>query len=236
MEKSRLFRRLASGKEILIMPVVHDALCAKIAQKAGFKIIFMGGYSNSASLLGKPDVNLLTLTEMADCASRIVDAVDIPVFADGDTGHGNVTNVARTVRLFEKAGVAGIFIEDQAAPKRCGHMSGKKVIPAHEMVGKIKAALDARKDPDFVVMARTDAIAVHGIDDAIHRAKLYEKAGADMISVDAVETVEQMRRITGEIEIPKMVSVIHGGKTPILSAEEFKKIGYDIVLYTTCCT
>jgi methylisocitrate lyase len=183
------------------------------------------GYANTASLLGKPDVSLLTLTEMAECAGRIADAVDIPVFADGDTGHGNVTNVARTVHLFEKAGVAGLLLEDQVEPKRCGHMSGKQVIPAQEMVAKVRAALDTRSDPDFIIMARTDAIAVNGIDDAIARAKQYRNAGADAIFVEAPESVGQMRRITAGIDAPLMANMIPGGKTPVLPARELQELG-----------
>ena len=159
-----------------MLPVAHDPLCARIAEQAGFKAICTAGYANSAALLAKPDVDLLTLSEMVDAAWRIVDAVDIPVFADGDTGHGNVTNVVRTVRQFEKAGVASLLIEDQVSPKRCGHMAGKDVIPAGDMVAKLNAALDARQDLDFMITARTDAIAVNGIDDAIERANLYRDA------------------------------------------------------------
>ena len=219
-----------------MIPVVHDALCARIAEKAGFKAIFTAGYANSAALLGKPDLSLLTLTEMVECASRIVDAVNIPVFADGDTGHGNVMNVMRTVHLFEKAGVAGLFIEDQVEPKRCGHMAGKQVISAQEMVAKLKAALDARSDPDLVIMARTDALGVLGIDEAIRRANLYREAGADLIFVEAPETIEQMKRITKEVKAPTMVNLIPGGRTPLLQAKELQEIGYAAVAYATACT
>ena len=219
-----------------MIPVVHDALCARIAEKVGFKAIFTAGYANSAALLGRPDVSLLTLTEMVDIASRIVDAVNIPVFADGDTGHGNVTNVIRTIKLFEKTGVAGIFIEDQGEPKRSGHMAGKQVISAEEMVAKIKAALDARSDPDLVVMARTDALAVNGLEDAINRANLYREAGADLIFVEAPETVKQMRRITMEVKAPAFINMIPGGRTPLLSAKELQDIGYAVVAYATACT
>jgi len=179
---------------------------------------------------------LLTLTEMAEAASRMVDAVTIPVFADGDTGHGNVTNVARTVRLFEKAGVAGLFLEDQVYPKRCGHMAGKQVIGPEEMVSKLRAALDARLDPDLVIMARTDALAVNGIEDAIHRANLYREAGADLIFVEAPESVEQMKRIIREVDSPHMVNMLPGGRTPTLTAKELEAIGYSVVAYATACT
>ncbi len=219
-----------------MIPVAHDALCARIAEQSGFKAVFTAGYANSAALLGKPDVSLLTLTEMVDVASRIADAVDIPVFADGDTGHGNVTNVIRTVNLFEKAGVAGLFIEDQVSPKRCGHLAGKQVVSPEEMVSKLRAALDARSDPDFVIMARTDALAVNGIDDAIYRARLYREAGADLIFVEAPESAEQMRRIIREVKAPHMANMLPGGKTPMLTARELQEIGYSVVAYATACT
>ncbi|KUG20977.1 methylisocitrate lyase [hydrocarbon metagenome] len=187
-------------------------------------------------MLGKPDVSLLTLSEMVECAGRIVDAVTIPVFADGDTGHGNVTNVIRTVELFEKAGVAGLLLEDQAEPKRCGHMSGKQVIPEREMAAKLEAALDARRDPDFVIMARTDALAVNGIDDAITRAQAYREAGADAIFVEAPESVGQMRRIAAEIDAPQLANMIPGGRTPLLPAQKLQEIGFAAVAYPTACT
>lgn len=236
MKKTTLFKKYVLDKEILLLPVVHDSLCAKIAQDTGFKAISVAGYANSAAMLGKPDVELLTLKEMVDCAWRIADAVDIPVFADGDTGHGNVTNVERTIKQFEKAGAAGLFIEDQVSPKRCGHMSGKQVIEPEEMVTKIKAAVDARNDPDFMIMARTDAIAVHGIDNAIERAHLYREAGADIIFIEAPETKEMMRRITSEIDAPNMANMIPGGKTPILTTMELEEMGFAAVVYPTACT
>jgi 2-methylisocitrate lyase-like PEP mutase family enzyme len=236
VRKTTLLRRLIEDEEILMIPVAHDALCARIAERSGFKAIFTAGYANSAALLGKPDVSLLTLTEMVEAASRIADAVSIPVFADGDTGYGNVTNVMRTVKLFEKAGVAGLFIEDQTEPKRCGHMAGKGVIPPNEMVAKLRAAQDARSDPDFVIMARTDALAVNGIDDAICRANLYRKAGADLIFVEAPESVEQMRRIISEVRALHMANMLPGGRTPMLKAKELQEIGYSVVAYATACT
>lgn len=236
MKKTTQLRKLIEDDGILMIPVVHDALCARIAEHSGFKAIFTAGYANSAALLGKPDVSLLTLTEMVDVASRIVDTVDIPVFADGDTGHGNITNVIRTVKLFEKAGVAGLFIEDQVEPKRCGHMAGKQVIAPDDMAAKIKAALDARDDPDFVIMARTDALSVNGIEDAIYRAKLYRDVGADLIFVEAPESIEQMKRIIKEVDAPHMVNMLPGGRTPTLTTIELEEIGYSVVAYATACT
>jgi 2-methylisocitrate lyase-like PEP mutase family enzyme len=230
------FRSLIQNYDVLIMPVVHDALCAKIAEKVGFRAIFTAGYSNSASLLGKPDVGLLTMTEMVDAARRIAGSVSIPVIADTDTGYGNVTNVARTVREFEKAGVAGILLEDQVSPKRCGHMSGKEVTSPEEMMAKIRAAVNSRVSQDFVIIARTDSLSVDGIDDAIVRANLYRTAGADMTFVEAVENVDHMRRVIAETEGPHMANMIPGGRTPILSSSELANLGYRIVAYPTVNT
>lgn len=230
------FKELLYAEEILAFPVSHDPLCAKIAELSGFAAVSVGGYASSASMLAKPDINLLTLTEMADVVRRTVNAVNIPVFADGDTGHGNVNNVKRTVELFEQAGAASLFIEDQVSPKRCGHMAGKEVIPPREMEAKIEAALDARKDPDLLIMARTDAIAVNGIDDAIARAGSYLDAGADFIFIEAPENVPQMRRITREIDAPNLANMLPGGKTPLLTAPELQEIGFAAVAFPTVCT
>jgi len=219
-----------------MIPGVADALGAKLAEKAGFKAVFLSGYAASATLLGAPDVGLLTMTEMAECARRIAAAVEIPVFADGDNGHGNATIVMRTMKQFEHAGVAAIFFEDQVSPKRCGHMSGKQVIPCDEMVSKIKAAVDARVDPDLLIMARTDALAVNGIDDAIERMHNYLAAGADMSFVESPESIDQMRRITREIPAPNMANMVPGGRTPILTAKELEDMGFSIVAYPTMLT
>jgi carboxyvinyl-carboxyphosphonate phosphorylmutase len=231
VEKTTLLKKLILDKEILVMPGAYDALSAKIVELAGFKTVTMGGYPASASLLAKPDVSLLTLTEMVNHARYIVNAVDIPVFVDGDTGHGNVTNVARTIREFENAGVAGLFIEDQIFPKRCGHMEGKQVITADEMIIKIKAAVDARSDDDFVIMARTDSLAIFGIDEAIERGNLYKEAGADVIFIEAPPLVEDMKRINREVNAPTSANMVEGGKTPILSARELQDLGFSVATY-----
>jgi 2,3-dimethylmalate lyase len=227
------FKQLLSGPEILMIPGVADALGARLVEKAGFQAVFLSGYAASASLLGAPDVGLLTLTEMVDCARRIAGAVEIPVFADGDNGHGNATNVMRTMREFEKAGVSAIFFEDQVTPKRCGHMSGKQVIPVGEMVAKIRAAVDARVDGDLSIMARTDALAVNGIDDAIERMHRYLEAGADLSFVESPQTIDEMRRIAQEIDAPNMANMVPGGRTPILPARELKELGFALVAYPT---
>ena len=236
MKKTSLLKKYILEDAILVMPGAHDALTAKIVGQAGFKALTIGGYSASASLLGLPDLSFLTLTEMVDCIHRIVGAVDIPVFTDGDTGHGGVLNVRRTVKEIERTGAAGMFIEDQVFPKRCGHMLDKQVIEKEEMTAKVKAAVDARVDDDFVIMARTDALAVNGLEDAIERANLFFQAGADLIFVEAPTTVEQMRMITARVDAPTLANNIEGGKSPLLSAPELEEIGYNTVVFPVAAT
>lgn len=236
MKKTTLFKSYVESPEIVLIPGVGDALSARLVEKAGFKAVFLSGYAASASLLGAPDVGLLTMTEMTDCARRIADAVDLPLFADGDNGHGNATNVMRTMRQFEKAGVAAIFFEDQVSPKRCGHMSGKQVIPAEEMSAKIRAAVDARVDADLLIMARTDALSINGIEDALDRMHRYLEAGADMSFVESPGSIEEMRRITREIAAPNMANMVAGGKTPLLSAKELEQLGFSIAAYPVLTT
>lgn len=231
MKKTTLLKKLILDDEILVMPGAHDALSAKIIEQVGFKAVTMGGYAASAASLAKPDVSLMTLTEYVHIVRNIVEAVDLPLFVDGDTGHGNVTNVQRTVRLFESAGVAGLFIEDQVFPKRCGHMEGKQIIPTDEMVAKIKAAVDARVDNDLVIMARTDAVAVSGLDEAIERSNRYAEAGADLIFVEAPTSKEDMRRCNREIKAPTNAIQIEGGKTPLLTVKELEELGFAVVVY-----
>jgi 2,3-dimethylmalate lyase len=201
MRMTTRFRRLLEAPEILAMPGVHDALSARIAAQAGFAAITMGGFAATGSLLAEPDSSQLGLQELADHYARVVDASGLPVLADADTGFGNVTNVRRAVHAYERAGVAGLFIEDQVFPKRCGHTPGKAVVPIEDMLAKVKAALDARHDPDLVIMARTDALAVVGIDEAIRRACLFREAGADLLFVEAPRTDEEMRRICREVGV-----------------------------------
>lgn len=236
MKSTSLLRKYILEKPILVMPGAHDTLTAKIVEQAGFKALTIGGYAASAALLGKPDLSFLSLTQMADCIRRIVDVVNIPVFTDGDTGHGGVLNVAHTVREIERSGAAGMFIEDQVFPKRCGHMLDKQVIDAEEMVAKVKAAVDARTDDDFIIMARTDALAVNGLKDAIARANLFARAGADLIFVEAPTTMEQMREITSGIDAPLLANNIEGGKSPLLSAAELEEIGYSTVVFPVAAT
>jgi carboxyvinyl-carboxyphosphonate phosphorylmutase len=236
MRRTTRLRELILAPEILVMPGAHDSLVARIIEQAGFQAVTLGGYPATANLLGKPDVSLLSMTEMVEYTRRICGAVDVPVFTDGDTGYGNVTNVYRTVREMERAGAAGMFIEDQVFPKRCGHMEGKQVIPAEEMMAKIKAALDARIDPDFVIMARTDALAVHGIEEAIRRGNLYRETGADLIFVEAPQTIEDMKRINREINAPTLANNVEGGKSPLLTAKKLESIGYNVVVFPIAST
>jgi 2-methylisocitrate lyase-like PEP mutase family enzyme len=231
MKRTTRFRLLIEAPEILLLPGIHDALTLRLAERAGFEAVTCGGYAATASLLGAPDVAQLGMSEMAEMYARLCDLTALPLFADGDTGYGGTANVARTVRAYERAGVAGLFIEDQAAPKRCGHMEGKRVIPPGEMVAKLKAALDVREDPDFVIMARTDARAVEGLDAAIERAQLYREAGADLLFVEAPLSVEEMRRICSEVPGPCMANNVEGGKTPLLPASELEAVGYAMVAF-----
>jgi methylisocitrate lyase len=237
MEKAtKKLRNLLKRNQILVAPGAHDVLTAKIIEHEGFEAVYMTGYGTSASLLGKPDVGLLTMTEMVERAARLAEAVNIPVIADGDTGYGNAINVMRTVREYEKAGVACIQIEDQVAPKKCGHMLGREVISKAEMVGKIKAACDARCDEDFMIMARTDARTNYGIEEAIERGKAYEEAGADIIFIESVESIEEMKMVTSSFEVPVIANMVEGGRSPFLSVKELENIGYDIVIFPTSST
>lgn len=236
MRKTSQFKALLNAPEILMIPVAHDPLGGKIIQQAGFKVVGCAGYANSAALLGAPDVELLTLTEMVDAVWRMADAVDLPIWADGDNGHGNTTNVRRTVQQMEKAGAASIMLEDQVSPKRCGHMSGKHVVPLDEFMSKIKAAVDARQDGDFTILARTDAIAVNGLDDAVDRAFHCLEAGADWVFLEAPEDVEQLRRIPRLIDAPMLANMIPGGRTPILPVAELQAMGFAAVVWPNAFT
>lgn len=217
----------------MMMPVAYDALTARIAERAGFRLLCSAGYANSASLMGARDLGLLTLTEMADAASRMCQSVTVPVLADGDTGHGGTLNVRRTVRLHERAGCCGLILEDQAAPKRCGHMSGKSVVPVEEMLARLGAAMDAREDEDFAIVARTDARASEGFAAALERARSYLAAGADVIFVEAPQTVEELERVPREVGGPCMANMIPGGRTPVLPASSLRAMGYRIAAYPT---
>lgn len=208
MRKTTLFRQLAEAPEILLLPCAHDALTAKVIENAGFKAMAAAGYGAAGSRLGLPDIGLMTATELCEHYRGICNAVDIPVLVDMDTGYGDVNNVVRTLRGLEDAGAAAVFIEDQTFPKRCGHMAGKSVVSVDEFLPKLKAALWARRDKDMLIMARTDAAAVYGIDEAIRRAQIYEEAGADAVFVEAVETVADMRKVNAAVKKPSMANLI----------------------------
>ncbi|MHC6178905.1 isocitrate lyase/PEP mutase family protein [Clostridium sp. JNZ X4-2] len=231
MKKTTKLKQLIKKDEILIIPGVYDALGAKIGENAGFKALIMGGYPTAASLLGQPDVGYVTMTEMVENAKHIANSVDISLFVDGDTGYGNALSVMRTVKEFEQAGVSGIFFEDQQWPKRCGHMDGKKVISMEEHCKKIEAAVKAKEDPDLVIVARTDARAVNGLDDAVKRGNAYAEAGADLIFVEAPQSIDELKIIAKSIKAPKLVNVVEHGRTPSLTAEEYHDMGFDVVIF-----
>ncbi|MEW6157944.1 MAG: isocitrate lyase/PEP mutase family protein [Verrucomicrobiota bacterium] len=208
----------------------HDVFTALIVEQAGFETVFIGGFGTSASMLGLPDINFLTLSEMADAVRRMAARVSIPVIADGDTGHGDLHNVQRTVEMFESAGAAGILLEDQVMPKRCGHFANKQVIPTDEMVLKIKAAAQARSNPDFLIFARTDARQMNGLDDAIDRVNRCCEAGADIAFIEAPQSRAELEEIPRRVPFPLFVNMLSGGVTPILPVPELEQLGYKIVV------
>jgi carboxyvinyl-carboxyphosphonate phosphorylmutase len=224
-------RQLLAGDRPVLAPGAYDALSARLIEQAGFDCAYMTGFGTTASLLGRPDVGLLGAAEMADNVRRIVQAIDVPLIADADTGYGNAVNVVRTVQLYEQAGVAGLHLEDQVLPKRCGHMDGKHVVPAEEMVGKLLAAVDARRDPDLVLIARTDARAMEGLDAALERAHAYRHAGADVLFVEALQSVEEIEVVARELAGTDLLfNWAEGGKTPPLPYERLAELGYALVL------
>ena len=223
--------RLQSGK-ILVAPGAYDALSARLLEQAGFEAVYRGGYAASAAAFALPDLGITTLTDMVDHLRRMTNAIDLPVIADADTGYGEVPQVVHTVHELEAAGAAAIQFEDQVFPKRCGHMEGKKVIPAEEMVIKLRAALAARRNPETVIIARSDATAVTGLDDAIARSRMYADAGADVIFIDAPTCEDDLRAIAGGgINAVLMVNVSEYGKTPDLGAKRFEELGFGLVIY-----
>jgi len=226
-----LKERLEKKDEIIVLPGVYDALSARIAQNVGFNAAFQTGYGTSATLLGMPDFGLLNAGETIDNARRIINSVDIPILVDIDTGYGNPLNVWRTVTDLEKLGAGGIFLEDQVWPKRCGHMKGKSVISKEDYVQKLKAAIDARKSKDFIIVARTDSLALYGIDEAIERGKEFQKIGADVIFIEAPKTLEEMKKITAEIDAPLLANMIEEGVTPNLPAKDLEKLGFRMVVF-----
>ena len=235
MRYTTQLRTVLGRDKTILVPGAYDAFSAKILKQAGFPVLYMTGSGVTASLTGMPDVGLLTMTEMVDQARRIVNAVDLPLICDADHGYGNPINVIRTVKEYERAQVAGIHIEDQVAPKKCGHFEGKQVIPVEEMCKKIEAALYAREDKDFLLIARTDARSILGLEEALRRARSYAEAGADMIFVESPQSTKELERISTELSgIPLLVNIVEGGKTPALPFQDLQQLGFKIVLYPTC--
>lgn len=226
-----LRKLLFDNSKPLVVPGVYDAIGAKIAQKVGFEAMFQTGYGTSATLLGLPDYGFIGATETTDNARRICRAVSVPVIVDADTGYGNPLSVWKLVTELEAVGAAGIFLEDQKWPKRCGHMSGKEVIPKEEYFQKLQAALDARKSKDFIIVARTDARAPEGLDAAIERGLQYKKIGADAIFVEAPKSIEEMKKIGRSIKAPLVANMIEGGATPLVSSKILHKMGFKLILY-----
>ncbi|HZG88730.1 MAG TPA: oxaloacetate decarboxylase [Pseudonocardia sp.] len=226
-------RALLGAGGPVVAPGAYDALSARLVELAGFDVVYMTGFGSTAALLGRPDVGLLSGAEMIDNARRIAAAVDVPVIADADTGYGNAINVVRTVREYEQAGVAGIHLEDQVSPKKCGHMTGKAVIGTAEMVGKLEAAVAARRDPDLLLIARTDAAAVEGLDAAIARARAYAAAGADVLFVEAPVTEDDIARVAGELAglAPLVFNWAEGGRTPPIPLARVAELGFSLVLF-----
>jgi len=229
--KISIRERLADDDDIIILPGVYDALTAKIAEDVGFETAFQTGYGTSASLLGMPDFGFLNAGETLENAKRIINSVNIPILVDIDTGYGNPLNVWKIVKDLERIGAKGIFLEDQVWPKRCGHMTGKTVIPKEEYILKLHAAIDAREDNEFIIVARTDSLAQFGIEEAIERGKEYKRIGADVIFIEAPKTIDQMELIAKEIKAPLLANMIEEGITPNLTAHQLRKMGFKMVVF-----
>ena len=227
---TRTLRRLLEQPGIIRTLGAHDVLTAVLVEQAGFETVFIGGFGTSASLYGLPDLNFLGMTEMVDATRRMAHRVSIPVVADADTGHGDLHNIMRCVAEFEGAGAAGIILEDQVFPKRCGHFGGKEVIPADDMVKKFRAAVAARRDPDFLFIARTDANETDGLSEAIDRINRYCDAGADVAFIEAPLSVDELEEICKRVAYPKFVNMLAFGKTPILSAAELEEMGFKMMV------
>ena len=224
-------RNLLDSKNFIPIPACFDALSAKLIQQEGFDVTFMSGFAASASRIGEPDLGVMTFSEVLDQVNNICDATSIPVIGDGDTGYGNIVNVQRTVKSFAKVGCAGILIEDQLSPKRCGHTPGKEVVSRDEAFDRIRAAVDARKENDILIMARTDANHTHGIKEAIERAQNFFEIGADILFVEAPKSIKEMELICKEVEGFKVANIVEGGLTPNLTMKELEEIGYKLAVY-----
>jgi 2-methylisocitrate lyase-like PEP mutase family enzyme len=231
MDKAHVIRQALSQAGQIIMPGVYDALSAKIAARSGFEVIFITGYSLSATLLGEPDFGLLTQTEVIAAAQRICSVVETPVIVDADTGYGNAINVIRTVRDLIGAGAAGMFLEDQIWPKRCGHMKGKQVIPLDEQLKKLKAAVEAKQNRDFFIVARTDSRQALGLNAAIERGIAFKEAGADAVFIEAPESKDEMKEISKQVRGPLVANMLERGVTPLMGPNELKELGFDLVVW-----
>lgn len=231
-DRRRRLRGLLADPEPVVAPGAYDALSARLVETAGFPAVYMTGFGTTASLLGRPDVGLLGGAEMIDNARRIAAAVDVPLISDADTGYGNPINVVRTVREHEQAGVAAIHLEDQVMPKKCGHMTGKSVVPVEEMTAKVRAAVAARTDPDFLLIARTDARAVEGLDAALSRARAYAEAGADALFVEAPTSEEEIETVARSLpDVPLVFNWAEGGRTPPISLARLRELGFALVIF-----
>jgi 2,3-dimethylmalate lyase len=229
--RTDLRERFEAG-EMVLAPGCYDALGARLVEEAGFPAAYMTGFGSAASRLGRPDVGLMTLPEMVDNARRIAQAIDIPVIADADTGYGNSLNVIRTVHEYEAAGVSAIHLEDQVMPKKCGHMDGKQVVPAGEMAAKVSAAVAARHSPDFLIIARTDARAVEGLDAALHRARIYRDAGADVLFIEAPQSEAEIEAVARAFpDVPLLFNYAEGGKTPAVTHAFLRELGFKLVIF-----
>jgi 2-methylisocitrate lyase-like PEP mutase family enzyme len=223
-------RQLVNRKNGLVVPGAYDGISARLVERTGFPAVYMSGYGTSASRLGLPDLGYAGLAEMADHARNLATAVTIPLIADADTGYGNALSVRRTVQAYEAAGVAALHIEDQVAPKRCGHLSGHQIVPRGEFAGKIRAAAEARSDPDLMIIARTDAISAMDFDEALRRGEAAAKAGADMLFIEAPRDEEQVRRVAGAFDTPLLYNYAPGGRSPLLPFSRLRELGYAIIL------
>ena len=235
MRTTTRLRQLLAAPGLIVAPGAYDGFSARLIEAAGFSVVYMTGAGTAASHLGQPDLGLATLTEMANHAAHLASAVSLPVIADADTGYGNALNAVRTVREYERAGVAGLHMEDQVAPKKCGHIAGKLVVPVREFAEKIRAASEYRTDPDFVIIARTDARAVTSLDDAIERGNRSAEAGADLIFVEAPQTMDEIRRVAREVQAPLLANMVQGGKTPRVPTDELERLGFRIVIFPAVC-
>lgn len=231
MRNTTILKQMIGRRDAVLVPGAPNAMFARIVEQQGFEAIYVTGAGVANMHLGVPDIGLTTVTEVAEITSAISDATSVPLIVDADTGFGNALNVVRTVRLLERAGASGLQMEDQVFPKKCGHFNGKEVIPCREMVEKIKAAVDTRRDGDLQIIARTDARAVEGFEQALERAQAYIEAGADITFVEAPVNIEELAEITARLPVPQVANIVFGGKTPDIGREGLKEMGFSIVLY-----